>query len=251
MLLSKREATIMNETFGQRLSRLRKEKGLTQEDIASRITISPQAVSKWENGNSEPDLDTLNKLADILNCSVDSLLGREETAEVEIEDAPKEEKKTQKEKEEELEEHASEVVEKHIFYRRHKEDENFFWLTSGVLFGVALLAYLLMGFLWKDQNMGWKMGWLVFFIPWITTSLVEAIRDKYFCKFAYPLLATAVYLLLGYLGDYLGFQGWSVYWFLFITIPAFYLIFGPIDTHLKHKRGDYDDEDDEDEDDEK
>ena len=68
----------MKETFGQRLSRLRKEKGLTQEDIASRITISPQAVSKWENGNSEPDLDTLNKLADILNCSVDSLLGREE-----------------------------------------------------------------------------------------------------------------------------------------------------------------------------
>lgn len=249
----------MNETFGQRLSRLRKEKGLTQEDIASRITISPQAVSKWENGNSEPDLDTLNKLADILNCSVDSLLGREEQVEVEEEvketpkDSPKEEK-GQKELEKELEERASEVVEKHIFYRRHKEDEKFFWLTSGVLFGVALLVYLLMGFLWKDQNMGWKMGWLVFFIPWITTSLVEAIRDKYFCKFAYPLLATAVYLLLGYLGDYIGFQGWSVYWFLFITIPAFYLIFGPIDTHLKHKRGDYDDDDDdedEDEDDEK
>ena len=39
----------MKETFGQRLLRLRKAKGLTREDIASRVTISPQAVSKWEN----------------------------------------------------------------------------------------------------------------------------------------------------------------------------------------------------------
>ena len=232
----------MKETFGQRLSRLRKEKGLTQEEIASRITISPQAVSKWENGNSEPDLDTLNKLADILNCSVDSLLGREEK---DINDSDIETETVHHEE-------ASEVVEKSLKekYKRH-HDEGFFWLTSGVLFGVALLAYLLMGFFWKDQTMGWKMGWLVFFIPWITTSLVETIKYRYFCKFAYPLLAVMVYLLLGFLGDYLGFQGWTVYWFLFITIPAFYLIFGPIDAHLKHKRGDYDDDDDDDDDDDK
>ena len=37
----------MKETFGQRLARLRKEKGYTQEDVASKITISPQAVSIW------------------------------------------------------------------------------------------------------------------------------------------------------------------------------------------------------------
>ena len=45
----KEEANMLDETFGQRLSRIRKEKGLTQEDIAKRIVISPQAVSKWEN----------------------------------------------------------------------------------------------------------------------------------------------------------------------------------------------------------
>ena len=37
----------MRETFGQRLARLRKKKGLTQEEVANKITISPQAVSKW------------------------------------------------------------------------------------------------------------------------------------------------------------------------------------------------------------
>ena len=68
------------ESFGQRLSRLRKEKGLTQEDIANRITISPQAVSKWENDVSSPDIDYLNSLADILDVSVDVLLGRKESA---------------------------------------------------------------------------------------------------------------------------------------------------------------------------
>ena len=55
----------MNETFGQRLARLRKEKGFTQEDIADKINISPQAVSKWENDISSPDIQTLIKLSDI------------------------------------------------------------------------------------------------------------------------------------------------------------------------------------------
>ena len=68
----------MKETFGQRLSRFRKAKGLTQEDVAKQITISPQAVSKWENDISSPDILELSTLADILGVSVNELLGREE-----------------------------------------------------------------------------------------------------------------------------------------------------------------------------
>ena len=67
----------MNETFGQRLARLRKEKGFTQEDIADKINISPQAVSKWENDISSPDIQTLIKLSDIFEVSLDDLLGKE------------------------------------------------------------------------------------------------------------------------------------------------------------------------------
>ena len=66
----------MNETFGQRLARLRKEKGFTQEDIADKINISPQAVSKWENDISSPDIQTLIKLSDIFEVSLDDLLGK-------------------------------------------------------------------------------------------------------------------------------------------------------------------------------
>ena len=69
----------MSETFGQRFSRLRKKLGLTQEDIAEKVNISAQAVSKWENDLSAPDISTLSLLADILNVSLDELLGRENT----------------------------------------------------------------------------------------------------------------------------------------------------------------------------
>lgn len=67
----------MKETFGQRFSRLRKNLGFKQEDIAEKVNISAQAVSKWENDLSAPDISTLPILADILNVSLDELLGRE------------------------------------------------------------------------------------------------------------------------------------------------------------------------------
>jgi len=66
----------MKETFGKRFTRLRKEKGLTQDDIAFKVNISPQAVSKWENDLSMPDISLLVDLADILDVTLDELLGK-------------------------------------------------------------------------------------------------------------------------------------------------------------------------------
>ena len=67
----------MKETFGQRFTRLRKKLGFTQEEIAEKVNITAQAVSKWENDLSAPDISLLPILADILNVSLDELLGRE------------------------------------------------------------------------------------------------------------------------------------------------------------------------------
>lgn len=69
----------MKETFGQRIQRLRKKYNMTQEDIASKVNISAQAVSKWENDLSAPDIAILPSLADIFHISLDELLGREVT----------------------------------------------------------------------------------------------------------------------------------------------------------------------------
>ncbi len=69
----------MNETFGQRFQRLRKKHNLTQEDVADKVGISSQAVSKWENDLSAPDISILPDLADLFHISLDELLGREVT----------------------------------------------------------------------------------------------------------------------------------------------------------------------------
>ena len=74
----------MIETFGQRFTKLRKEKGLTQEDIANRVNISAQAVSKWENDISMPDITVLILLADIFDISLDELLGRNKNQDVKL-----------------------------------------------------------------------------------------------------------------------------------------------------------------------
>ena len=61
--------------FGKRLQELRKEKNLTQEDLATKLNISPQSISKWENNLSTPDLEMLLNLCHILNVSADYILG--------------------------------------------------------------------------------------------------------------------------------------------------------------------------------
>jgi len=68
----------MNQTFGKRFSELRKKHHYTQEDIANKLNITPQAVSKWENDLSAPDISLLKEIAGIFNISIDELLGNEE-----------------------------------------------------------------------------------------------------------------------------------------------------------------------------
>ena len=74
----------MNETLGQRFARLRKEKGLTQDDIAQKVNISAQAVSKWENDISMPDISVLPLLSDILDITLDELLGKAKKQDVKL-----------------------------------------------------------------------------------------------------------------------------------------------------------------------
>ena len=62
------------ETLGKRIGDLRREKGLKQDDLAERLGISPQAVSKWENDQTCPDISVLPQLAEILDVSLEVLL---------------------------------------------------------------------------------------------------------------------------------------------------------------------------------
>ena len=69
----------MKNTLGERIAEKRKAKGLKQDELAEMLGISAQAISKWENDISCPDIMTLPDLAQRLGCTVDELLtGREE-----------------------------------------------------------------------------------------------------------------------------------------------------------------------------
>ena len=60
--------------FGENLKKLRKEKGLSQQEVALRLHVVRQTVSKWEQGLSVPDADLLVKLADVLETDISHLL---------------------------------------------------------------------------------------------------------------------------------------------------------------------------------
>lgn len=62
-------------TIGAVIAKLRKEKSVTQEELASKVGVSSQAVSKWENGGM-PDAELLPRIADFFEVSIDTLFGR-------------------------------------------------------------------------------------------------------------------------------------------------------------------------------
>ena len=62
------------KTIGEMISSLRKEKNMTQNDLAEKMNVTAKAVSKWERNLSCPDVNSISKLAEILGVSVEELL---------------------------------------------------------------------------------------------------------------------------------------------------------------------------------
>lgn len=62
------------EKIGKFILELRKEKNMTQQELANKIGVTDRAISKWENGRGMPDLSLLNPLCDVLNISINELL---------------------------------------------------------------------------------------------------------------------------------------------------------------------------------
>lgn len=60
--------------FNNKLYNLRKQKGLSQEELANRLNVSRQTVSKWEVGDSTPDMEKLIAISDVFDISLDELV---------------------------------------------------------------------------------------------------------------------------------------------------------------------------------
>ena len=81
------------ETIGKRICALRKAKGLKQEELAERLEVSAQAVSKWENDQTCPDISLLPRLAGVFGVTTDYLLTGEQDRTPPVRLVPEEERK--------------------------------------------------------------------------------------------------------------------------------------------------------------
>lgn len=68
-------------TFGEKIQKLRKESGLSQEELSYQLGVSRQAISKWERDNGYPETDKIVRMSKIFHVTLDYLLNEEEAAE--------------------------------------------------------------------------------------------------------------------------------------------------------------------------
>ena len=108
----------------ENIKNFRKERGLTQEELAIRLNVVRQTVSKWEKGLSVPDADMLQRLAEILEVSVNQLLGEEREPE---------------RNRNEIAEQLSRINEQLAIRNRRSKR---IWTVVGTVLGIWLLLYI-------------------------------------------------------------------------------------------------------------
>ena len=84
----------MQENIGANIARLRREHNMKQDELAEMLDVTPQAVSKWENGASMPDIALLPKLANIFGVTIDDLFGVNNTPKPDVQMLPAEKRKS-------------------------------------------------------------------------------------------------------------------------------------------------------------
>ena len=195
----------MNIEMANRLTALRKQRGLSQEQLAEKLGVSRQAVSKWERAEASPEIENLSSLAKLYGITIDEL----------VNGAPAAHENTYTNI---LQENGEQTNE----YEAPKDipendgSSGISFLLRGFPFPiVVLIAYLLTGFLldW------WYVNWVLFLLIPCWYGLLLAIRTRRPLLFPYPVLITAVYLVLGFLSDW-----WHPGWIMFITIPIYYWV---------------------------
>ena len=188
----------MDEQIAERLQKLRKEHGYSQEQLADELNVSRQAVSKWERGEASPDTDNLIALARLYNISVDGLLF-EKPAEV-VESIPAE---------------TVEVPDKEQVKVTRRYHNSVAGLVAGLTVFLSLIAYILMGCIWDL----WHPGWIVFFAIPVFPTVPAAIKERNPNVFCFSVLVTAIYLIVGFVCGL-----WHPLWVLFLTIPVYSII---------------------------
>lgn len=243
----------MNIEIANRLVKLRKKHGLSQEELADKLGISRQAVSKWERAESSPDTDNLICLAKLYGVSLDELLDCDR----DIDDIADEKRRDSEEKKKEgtvyKDKNATVNIEGGRIHVVTEDEEVTVGLDgiyvntkdekislgknmvvnegnksvektlTGIYTILVLLAFLILGFTIPST---WAVSWCLFLTIPVFSSIFKAIRRKRLRDFNFVTLVTFVYLSLGMLTttypETFNFNWWHPGWVIFIGIVVWY-----------------------------
>lgn len=191
-------------TMGKRIAMLRKQNGMTQDQLAERVGVSAQAVSKWENDISCPDISILPKLAETLGVTTDELLGVRpvEPRVVVVESDKSHAKDTQKKQ-------------NYTFHWNSGGKSAIFWGLLLALAGVALLLEQLGLWPLEGRPTFWGIVW-----PAALLGLGVAWMCKRFSLFNLAIALLGLYYLLFNLGVIAFTLTWGMIW------PTLLVLFG-------------------------
>ena len=221
---------IMNVEVAQRLAELRRKKGYSQEELAEKLGLSRQAVSKWERAESSPDTDNLIALARLYGTSLDELLAIEPIIE---DDIAFETQDRAQEREEKA------AVEEIVAQATLSTQEASITAVESVKGAAEAAAEAARAAAQAAQataqataqaaaqaaqaaEMHWQNPY--------DTRKQGKIRSP-LVSFPYPLVVVVVYLFLGFFLNL-----WHPAWILFLTIPFYYWIVGIVQRDLNKRR---------------
>ena len=264
----------MTIEIADRLIKLRKKYGYSQEELADKLGLSRQAVSKWERAEASPDTDNLICLAKIYGVSLDELLATDEDVDTIVEEQVKDKEEEKKESETNIDDRVV-INDKGVFLKSKdgssvtidnkgihcvkadgtvvdkKQDPVMAIIGAfeGLLFTLATVAYILLGSLLGM----WHNAWVVFFIPEILASLARAIRKKNAQHFNMAFVSLFVFFFVCMVIPGLDTNLWHPMWVVFLAIPVYHTSVEAINKLIGKKDEDknvFDNEvDDDDEDD--
>ena len=134
-------------SLAEKIQALRRQKGMSQEQLADALNISRQAVSKWETNESQPDIERLIEISNMFNVSIDYLIKEGYT--------PATTTRTDKNQD--------------AFLRTSKIT----FLVSAV-YSSTTVIFLLLGFIWGL----WHPGWIIFFAPPFIVRALQYVMAK-------------------------------------------------------------------------
>lgn len=216
----------MNIEIANRLIELRKQKGFSQEELANKLGVSRQAVSKWECGEASPDTDNLIALSKLYEISLDEIVGnnvksiKKDKIEIDAKSVTIHDDEGQSLEIKNYSDHDEDDDDKYTRNQHLSID-----LTEAICFVGVLATYITLGL---TQHL-WHPWWFLFFLPDVVTSVLRAIFSKKATKFNAIFLTLFVYFLL----SLVIIKSFSLTWIVFFIIPIYYTFANIIKKYKK------------------